>query len=176
MEVSICRFFNQPLEEIYNAYIRSIHTQFCENCIQTPYQRIEFKLKFSFRYNMNGGNCTLLFMSHKNGTAVYIQYNILQLVGARYKAHEIRMTSFVENQLHLISQQIFLNIDDFSYRPESTSYASPSTPATPFADTTVPSVNETEEIEKPINTNINTQEDSYKQRLQQIGFEVTPKL
>lgn len=166
MEKGICRYYDQNIDVIYNTYIRAIHTKFNKNCTSLPYYKLEFKLDFSFYYNINGGNCCVLFMPYRSGTAVYVQYDIKQAFGARYKAHEMDMTSFVENQLNLVSQQIEIAMNDF-IRNKDLSICS-STPST--SSLTISPADELKKYKELLDMGAITQEEFELKKKQLLGL------
>ena len=62
---------------------------------------------------MNGGAVTAHFMPYQNGTAVDLRYTIVQLVGARYKAHARDLTLYVDALLQTSGRLIQLDINQF---------------------------------------------------------------
>ena len=113
MRREICHYFATDVPYVFKAYKQVIKEIFNENCTETPYHTLSFSLGFSFRYNMNGGVCTLHFMPYNNGTAVCIRYTIVQAFGARYGAHDKHMLKLVEKKLNLNGQDINLDIELF---------------------------------------------------------------
>lgn len=136
MRAEICRYYNQELDVVYNAYLKAIHSKFNKKHTDTPCYEIQFKLKMSLNYNINGGLCSVLFMSYKTGTAVCIQYNIKQAFGANYKSHESDMTSFVEKQLNIFSEKTKISVLEFESAKESSMSSSHIVPILDFDNST----------------------------------------
>ena len=113
MKRDIFHYFPTNVQDVFNAYHQTIQTKFEKNVTATPYHTISFALGFSFRYNMNGGNCTLHFMPYNNGTAVCVQYTIVQVMGARYGAHNQHILDEVEKILRIKAQNVNLTVEAF---------------------------------------------------------------
>jgi len=113
MNKYISHYYEADVKTVYNAYIKAIKDKFNIDCIATPYYTVGFGLKYSFKYNMNGGECNVYFIPYQTGTAVGIHYKILQLLGARYKAHDMEMTKSVENELNILVKDIEINFEEF---------------------------------------------------------------
>lgn len=113
MKRDIFHYFPTNVQDVFNAYHQTIQTKFEKNVTATPYHTISFALGFSFRYNMNGGNCILHFMPYNNGTAVCVQYTIVQVMGARYGAHNQHILDEVEKILRVKAQNVNLTVEAF---------------------------------------------------------------
>ncbi len=99
MRRDICHTYDAPVGAVYAAYITAIKTVFKKEAERLDSRTLSFGLNMSFRYNMNGGACTVHFMPHGRGTAVDVRYSIAQLAGARYGAHCDAMTAEVSRLL-----------------------------------------------------------------------------
>ena len=95
MTADFIHYYPKPIQEVYNAYKLAIQMVFNKNATEKPFEELVFGLKFSFRYNMNGGNCTVQFTPYPRGTEVRVHYMVVQAVGARCKAHDTHMTAGV---------------------------------------------------------------------------------
>ena len=70
MRRDLVYFYPCPKDAVFNAFLRTANEKFGKNCKKDPNgNSISFGLNFSFRYNMNGGACTIHFMPYQNGTA-----------------------------------------------------------------------------------------------------------
>ncbi len=113
MRRDICHFYPIDIRSAYFAHRDAIKQVFDKNCEETPFVRLSFALSFSFKYNMNGGACTLHFMPYGNGTAVNIRYSIVQLMGARYGAHERVMKERVQQLLNICASDMNIPAEEF---------------------------------------------------------------
>ena len=113
MRRDIFHYFDANIQDVFQAYQQTIQTKFEKNVTATPYHTISFALSFSFRYNMNGGSCTVHFMPYNNGTAVCVRYTLIQAMGARYGAYNQRILEEVEKLLCIKAQNVDLNVDAF---------------------------------------------------------------
>ena len=84
MRRDVCHFYPIHVIGVYKAYVRAIKEVFDADCSEEPYHTLTFGLKFSFKYNMNGGFCHVHLMPYRGGTAVDIRYTIVQALGAKY--------------------------------------------------------------------------------------------
>ena len=76
------------VEQVYQACLQAaMNKPFERECKQEPFHTISFGLNFSFKYNMNGGACTIHFMPSGSGTAVNMRFSVVQAVGARYEKY-----------------------------------------------------------------------------------------
>ena len=114
MTAEVYHYYPNPIEDVFNAYARAIQDCFKVTGACYQYHTITFPLKFSFKYNMNGGNCTLNFIRHQDGTAVRVNYNIYQLIAALYDSHDRDMTLYVQRILGSFATPIFLSPMDFA--------------------------------------------------------------
>ena len=118
MTRDLFHFFEADLVSVYEAYRTVIQKDFDAFLQETKYNTIKGGLKYSFKYNMNGGAFTVHFMPYNNGTAVAIRYSIAQLFGARYQKHDKDLTEFVVKKIKIKPKDVVLNINDF-LRPEN---------------------------------------------------------
>ncbi len=114
MRRDICCIFDRPLPDVFNAYIQAAKNIFNKDAHAEYYHTITIGLNFSFRYNMNGGTCTIHFLSRENGTAVNVRYTIVQLLGARYESHYKDLLREVEKILNINSTPADIDIDFFT--------------------------------------------------------------
>ena len=140
MRRDVIHYYERNIADVYGAYKAAAMQKFGKNCREEPYHTLSFGLNYSFRYNMNGGACTVHFMPYNTGTAVNIRYSIAQLYGARYGAHDKEMSAFVTSVLGVpamdlkIDPEIFLleqnKVSAGSYTPPAPSYQpAPAQPA-----------------------------------------------
>ena len=112
-------YIEAPIEQVYNAYLQAAtHPPFSRSCRQEPFHTISFGMNFSFKYNMNGGSCTLHFMPYGSGTALNIRFSIVQGAGARYGLYAKNLNLSMQNYLPCIPQPANYNINDF-LQPEN---------------------------------------------------------
>ncbi len=105
--------FEKPVPEVYAAYRRSIEEVLNKKPECSPCHTLSFGLNMSFKFNINGGSCHVHLIPYGTGTAVGVRYSIAQLYGARYEAHCMAMTHYVEELLGVVSRSARLNINDF---------------------------------------------------------------
>ena len=98
---------------MFNAYCRAAQEKFGQSCKAEPFHTLSFGLNYSFKYNMNGGSCTVHFMPYMNGTAVNIRYSIAQLGGARYGAHDRDITAYVVGIIQFPAEKASIDINTF---------------------------------------------------------------
>lgn len=113
MRRDIFHYFSASVQNVFNAYYQAIQTKLEKNATATPYHTISYPLDFSFRYNMNGGTCTLHFMPYNGGAAVCVRYTIFQAMGARYGAYNQRLLDEVEKLLNMKAQNVNLTVEAF---------------------------------------------------------------
>lgn len=113
MRRDICHYYERKLPEVFEAYRNAIMSKFGKNCQALPYHTISFGLNYSFRYNMNGGFCTIHFLPWQTGTAVDVRYTIMQAMGARYGKHDRDLTGDVMAFLGIPAQDINIPVDVF---------------------------------------------------------------
>ncbi len=113
MRRDICCMYNKNIREVFNAYMSAIDTVLGKRGEAQPYHTISFGLNMSFRYNINGGSCTVHLMPYSGGTAVDVRYSIAQLAGARYAAHCQELTRGVEEVLGVPSMPVDLDVEIF---------------------------------------------------------------
>ena len=130
MRRDICLYYEKELPEVFSAYVEAINKRFGKDCNPAPYHTIQFALSFSFKYNMNGGGCTVRLMPHGRGTAVNVRYSIAQAVGARYEAHCRDLSNFVESILRVNSAGINIPVEEFM-RPQNQITPNSARPAQP---------------------------------------------
>ncbi len=118
MRRDICLIYQKSVKEVFDAYILAIRDRFDKECDAKPYYALTFGLNFSFKYNMNGGACTVHFMSLEQGTAVNVRYSVAQGVGARYEAHNRDLTKVVESRLGCSAQAADIDVEEF-LKPEN---------------------------------------------------------
>ena len=107
------------LEQVYSAYLMAAtHEPFERDCKQEPYHTISFGVNYSFKYNMNGGACTIHFMPYGNGTAVNMRFSIAQAVGARYERYAEDLNRAMAKILPVAIREAKYDMDEF-LRPEN---------------------------------------------------------
>ena len=128
MRRDICHYYEKGLKDVFEAYNTTVSKKFGKDCKAEPFHTLSFGLSYSFKYNMNGGACTIHFMPYKTGTAVNIRYSIAQLLGARYEAHDRDMTDSVVSILDTPAQVLSIDVETFllpenkKSKEESTAY------------------------------------------------------
>lgn len=132
MKRDICVFYKKEVPKVYQAYVDAINQRFGKDCSGQPYHTISFGLSFSFKYNMNGGACTVRLIPHKEGTAVNLRYSIAQATGARYEKHSDDLNNYVSSILGYAPIRIDIPVEEF-LRSERriTPNSRPATPPTP---------------------------------------------
>ena len=113
MRRDLVYFYDRPLGAVFDAFVQAANRKFGKNCKIEQNRTISFALNYSFKYNMNGGSVTARFMPYQNGTAVNLRYSIVQLFGARYKAHAQDLTMFVNGLLQTAGSLIQLDVQQF---------------------------------------------------------------
>ena len=113
MKRDLCFYYDRPLNDVFNAYVQAITQQVGKGCQVVQGRSINFGLNYSFRYNMNGGFCNILFIPYQNGTAVNMRYTIIQLLGARYTAHAQDVNNYVFRILQTKAVPLNLNVSIF---------------------------------------------------------------
>ncbi len=113
MKKDVFHYYEANIKSVCAAYVRTVKEKFGKNCSFEPYHTITFGLTTSLKYNMNGGACHIHFIPYKTGTAVGIRYTLVQLFGARYKAHDSDMTTFVNKILGASAKDINISMDEF---------------------------------------------------------------
>lgn len=113
MRVDIFHYYSAPIEKVYDAYNLAIKKVFKKDSAESYLLELTFWLNFSFKYNMNGGECHVHFLSYNNGTVVDVHYVILQALGARYHAHDKDLTTEVEKILRVYATDIKIGVDEF---------------------------------------------------------------
>ncbi len=113
MRRDLCYYYERPFDMVFNAFVQAANQKFGKNCRVTPGKNINFGLNFSFRYNMNGGSVTVHFLPYQTGTAIDIRYTIVQLAGARYKAHAGELINYTDRILQARAIPFKLDINYF---------------------------------------------------------------
>lgn len=114
MRRDICYFFPVDVVSLYNAYLTAAkNPPFSRDCKEEPYHTLSFGLNYSFKYNMNGGACTLHFIPYQGGSAVDLRFSVAQLFGARYGAYAEELTNRVSAILQAPSNKIDINVEEF---------------------------------------------------------------
>lgn len=137
-------FVDASLEHVYNAYLQAATNKpFERDCNQEPFHTISFGVNFSFKYNMNGGACTLHFMPLNGGTAVNMRFSLAQGAGARYEKYAQDLNKAMQAFLPVIPKEANFNVDDFlkpenQITPESNSVPVAPTPVAEAAPTPAP--------------------------------------
>lgn len=131
MRRDVSFFVQADLEKVYNAYLNAAtHAPFERTCKQERPYSISFGVNYSFKYNMNGGACTIHFMPHGTGTAVIMRFSVAQLAGARYEkyANDLNkaMTAFLPASLRPAS---YLMEDFINYQNGASAGARKAAPA-----------------------------------------------
>ncbi len=112
-------YLEAPLDQVYQAYLAAATTApFERDCKQEPWHTISFGVNMSFKYNMNGGACTIHFMPSGTGTAVNIRFSLAQGVGARYERYAEDLNKSVRRHLPVEIRPAGYVMDDF-IKPEN---------------------------------------------------------
>ena len=145
MRRDICHYYEADLQSVYNAYAKVAREKFGKDCEYHNGYKLSFALNFTFRYNMNGGACTIHFMPCQSGTAVNVRYSIAQLFGARYEAYDEELTKNVVEILPVRNAIINSDPEQFekyaegrSANPQAASAPAPTAPAPTAATFTAP--------------------------------------
>lgn len=124
-------YIEANIAQVYQAYLSAAtHKPFERDCKQEPYHTISFGLNYSFKYNMNGGACTIHFMPCGSGTAVNMRFSIAQAFGGRYENYAKDLNNAMQAFLPVMPRPANYNMDDF-LRPEN--QVTPATLAAPTA-------------------------------------------
>ena len=110
-------FFSYPCQpiQVYSAYLQTANEQFSKQCREDVKGAVfSFGLDYSFKYNMNGGSCTVRFMPYQGGTAVAIHYTVVQLFGAKIGKHSTDMVTYADKLLGVKSLPTQLNLKMFT--------------------------------------------------------------
>lgn len=134
MKRDVCYFFNTDVQSLYNAYLTAAkNPPFKRDCKEEPFHTITFGLNFSFKYNMNGGACTLHFIPYENGSAIDLRFSIAQATGARYGAYAEYLTEHAGKNLGLKGTKTNIPIETFlDERNKVTQSSGFGAPVTPF--------------------------------------------
>lgn len=139
MRRDVCYFFPVDVVSLYNAYLTAAkNPPFERSCREEPYHTFSFGISSSFKYNINGGSCTLHFIPYQSGAAVDLRFTLAQLLGARYGKYAEELTNRAAAILRIAPQQVNINIDEF-LRPENK--VATGTNPQPFATSAPTSVN-----------------------------------
>ncbi|MBP3372108.1 MAG: zinc ribbon domain-containing protein [Clostridia bacterium] len=115
MEKDVFYYLAADVPAVYTAYLNAAcGDKFRAQCWQEPYSMLSFPLKFSFKYNMNGGTCFVRFIPAQGGTSVCIHFSILQLVGAMYKKCASDLTAAASAFLGIPAQEVVLDAGLFT--------------------------------------------------------------
>ena len=131
MRRDVMHYYERNIADVYGAYKAAAMQKFGKDCREEPYHTLSFGLNYSFRYNMNGGACTVHFMPYNTGTAVNIRYSIVQLAGARYGAHDKEMSTFVTSVLGVPAMDLKIDPEIFLLEQNKVYAGSYTTPAAP---------------------------------------------
>lgn len=119
MRRDVCYFFPVDVVSLYNAYLTAAkNPPFERSCKEEPYHTFAFGISSSFKYNINGGACTLHFMPYQGGAAVDLRFTLAQLLGARYGKYAEELTSRAAAILRVSPNPININVEEF-LRPEN---------------------------------------------------------
>lgn len=122
-------YVEADVKSVYQAYLNAAtHKPFERECKQEPFHTISFGMNYSFKYNMNGGSCTIHFMPSGSGTAVNMRFSIAQLAGARYEWYASNLNEAMQKFLPVQPQKARYDMEDF-LKPQNQI-----TPATPMAN------------------------------------------
>lgn len=113
MRRDVCHYYERNVQQVFDAYYNAATQRFGKNCKAEPFHTLTFGINMSFRYNMNGGACTVHFMPYYSGTAVDVRYSLAQLMGARYGAYDKVMTDYVCGLLGVPAQPVSINVETF---------------------------------------------------------------
>lgn len=114
MRRDVCYYFAADVVSVYNSYLAAATNQkFRRSVTQEPYHTLSFGLNMSFKFNMNGGSCTLHFIPYQGGTAVDLRFSLVQMMGARYGAYAQELTNDASAVLGVAGQRFELNIEEF---------------------------------------------------------------
>ena len=113
MRQDICHYYEAALPAVYNAYAQVAKEKFGCKCDYHNQYKLSFGLKFSLKYNMNGGVCTIHLMPCQTGTAVNVRFTLVQLAGARYKAYDEDLTKNVASLLGAYTSILSSDPDQF---------------------------------------------------------------
>lgn len=112
-------YLEADVEQVYLAYLNAAtHKPFLRECKQEPFHTISFGLNYSFKYNMNGGACTLRFMPYGSGTAVNMRFSIAQGVGARYNRYAEELNRAMQAFLPVLPTPASYDVEEF-LKPEN---------------------------------------------------------
>lgn len=114
MRRDVCYFFAADVRAVYNAYLTAAsNAPFGRDCDQKPWHTFSFGLNYSWKYNMNGGACTLHFIPYRGGAAVDLRFSIAQGFGAKYEKYAQELTNAAVAVLRVPSQPLNLDIEEF---------------------------------------------------------------
>ena len=138
MRRDICFYVEADVKAVYQAYLNAAtHTPFERSCQQQPYHTISFGVNNSFKYNMNGGACTIHFMPQGRGTAVNMRFSIVQLMGARYERYAEDLNKAMQAFLPVVPRQISCDVEEF-LKPQNQITPATAQPRSPAPQTYTP--------------------------------------
>ncbi len=118
MTRDLAYLYNKDLQTVFDAFNKAANERFGKDCASEGLKTLAFGLNFSFKYNMNGGMIKIWFMPYQGGTAVNLHYIIVQMFGARYKAHARDLIDYVNNILGEKASEINLDVNQFINQPD----------------------------------------------------------
>lgn len=142
MRRDVCYTFNTDFVTLYNAYLQAAQQPpFERSCSENRPYSFSFGLNYSWKYNMNGGACTLHFMPRQNGSAVCLRFSMAQLGGARYESYADYLTEHVVKAINTPGRRCVIDMDEFlkAEKPDPRAVAAPVVPVQPPRDTHVTS-------------------------------------
>lgn len=114
MRRDVCFYFESDVVSVYKAYIAAAtNSQFRRECHEQPYHTFSFGVNFSFKYNMNGGSCTLHFMPYGRGTAVDLRFSLAQGAGARYGKYAKDLSNAASSYIGVPYSETNIDIEEF---------------------------------------------------------------
>lgn len=116
MKKEFCHYYPKPVEEIFTAYDRAVKVVFGADAEKAPNKLIEFDLEYSFKYNINGGGCSIRFTESNGGTLVGLSYVIAGAMGARCNACDLDLTEEVEQIVGVQSKNVYEEFDELVRR------------------------------------------------------------
>ena len=90
-------------------------------------------MNYSFKYNMNGGSCSIHLMPSGSGTAVNMRFSIAQATGARYGRYAEDLNAAMQKFLPVVPRPATYNMDDFLIPANQVTPAGIQRPAAPVA-------------------------------------------
>lgn len=132
-------YVEAPIDRTYQAYLlAATNPPFERECKEEPLHTISFGVNFSFKYNMNGGACTIHLMPSGGGTAVNMRFSLAQGAGARYERYAEDLNKAMRKFLPVNVRAAGYTMEDFlrpenQVTPEKWKAAVPAAPAAPTA-------------------------------------------